>query len=488
MIDNLLRRFTVRGRVFGGFLTLLLLLALLSPLALANHIFLSNRLEQVTNVEARADRLLLLASSRIASSRINLTRYIQNFTPSPYEARSDIEEAIRLLNEAESIATTPEDREAIANILAALVNYRSLIDDVEADSGQDERKVFLTYSLGNDISQRIEQIVEKSETRIAETNQAVLAEANTRLIVLSAGFAVMFVFTLFVSRAVSLSITRPVAQLLQGAEAFRAGYLETYIPVDGTDEMSRLAQAFNRMAAELSKLYRDLERRVLDRTRALTASVEVSRQLSTILDQSQLVATVVDQVRDAFDYYHVHIYLLDESGKNLVMAGGTGVPGQQMLASGHRIPMGTGLVGGAGETNTVVLAPDVSRRPDWLPNPLLPETKAEVAIPIAIGDTLLGVLDVQHNVRNGLDADDVDILQAIANQVAVALRNARLYEQTRRQAEREALINEISQKIQNATTIDGALQVAVRELGRAVGAKQTSVRLTAMLEPENGRG
>jgi putative methionine-R-sulfoxide reductase with GAF domain len=293
----------------------------------------------------------------------------------------------------------------------------------------------------------------------------------TQVAVLIGVFITLFVLAMIIY--IVGTITRPISALSRVASSVANGNYDQTVPVNSTDEVGLLAQDFNDMTAHLKETLAKLEAR----SRALATSSEVSRRLSVATDPRQLAVEVVEQVQAALHYYHAHIYFMDEATGDLVMAGGTGEAGAAMLASGHRIPKGRGLVGRAAETNAPVLVPDVSKSVGWLPNPLLPETKSEAAIPISSGNTVLGVLDVQQNVVNGLGDEDVQLLQSLAGQVAISYQNARTFEKSKAEAELESMVNAIGQKIQRAGSMEETLQTAIRELGVALGAKRVSASI-----------
>ena len=128
-------------------------------------------------------------------------------------------------------------------------------------------------------------------------------------------------------------------------------------------------------------------------------------------------------------------------------------------------------------TRQAVIVNDVHSEPGWLPNPLLPDTASELAVPLVIGDQILGVLDVQADRINAFSEEDANIYATLASQVSTALQNAKSFSKSQQQAERESMLNTISQKIQSATTVEAVLQIAARELGHALGAPLTIAQL-----------
>jgi PAS domain S-box-containing protein len=189
-----------------------------------------------------------------------------------------------------------------------------------------------------------------------------------------------------------------------------------------------------------------LQATVRDFTERLYAQVELRRQaeelskvaaiattVSTILEPETLLEQVSDLTKTAFNLYHAHVYVMNADGDMLELAAGAGEVGREMVAQGRLIPLDSerSLVARAARQRQGVIVNDVQAEPDFLSNPLLPETASEMAVPLIVGDQCLGVMDVQSERVNRFSPTDVAIQTTLASQVAVALQNARQYEQAR---------------------------------------------------------
>ncbi len=226
-------------------------------------------------------------------------------------------------------------------------------------------------------------------------------------------------------------LTRPLLNLTQTATRLAAGETGLQAAPEGPAEVERLAAAFNTMTAQLQELIGSLEERVEARTRRLETIATMSERLTAILDFEHLLQELVDELKAEFAYYHAHVYIIDDRGQNLALAAGVGEAGAQMRARGHAISLNapTSLVARAARTREIVRVDNVREAADWLPNPLLPETYSEMAVPIISEGKVMGVLDVQQDEVAGLDEGDANLLRSLAHQVAVAIRNARLFAQ-----------------------------------------------------------
>jgi GAF domain-containing protein len=414
-------------------------------------------------------------------SRANLVHYVQGFFTDVEAPLEDAARATEFLEEIQNYPIDSEREDVIEGLLADIATYQSLIREIDANrqsgSGQNAQLEVQTLQLGSDIGVRIDQMAQQSELKILEQYDAVSEIARYRLIGVFVFFFLLLVLSAILIRSIRHSITKPIAELQEAAEQFRQGRWETTVPVSGNDELTVLTSTFNQMATDLAESRIYLEQRVAQRTQSLETSAEVSHNLSSILDQDAFSIAVVEQLQSTFGYYYVQLYLANDTNDIFTLKSATGMPGQKMLIRGHRLNKGQGIIGRAAASQDVVLAPDVSQNPHWLSNPLLPETKSEVAVPIISRDVVLRVLDIQHNFVNGINEDDVVLLKSISDQIAIALENARLFEKIQQQASHEAVLNQVTQKIQLASSVDQVLQITAQELGKVLKADFTSVQL-----------
>ena len=187
------------------------------------------------------------------------------------------------------------------------------------------------------------------------------------------------------------------------------------------------------------------------RQRLLEAAARVSHNITSILDLDPLLNDTVNVICVEYGFYFAGIFLLDPAGEWVELRAGHGEAGKALLAESFRVPVGFGsMVGIAIEERKARIALDVDEETVYLRNEYLPKTASEMVLPLIFKDTVLGVLSVQSDIPNSFSGDDITALQGLADQVAVAIHNARLL-QDLETANRELLRTKTFEAIATAT-------------------------------------
>ena len=237
-------------------------------------------------------------------------------------------------------------------------------------------------------------------------------------------------------------IVKPVLALTSTATAISQGNLNLTADIQALDETGVLANAFNIMVTQLKNLLASLEQRVADRTRNLELAAEVGRTVSQVRALDVMLKDAAELIRKQFDLYYVQVYLTNHSQTYLNLQAGTGSVGAALLERNHRLPLNTGSINGraAIEKRAVVIA-NTKASITFKANPLLPNTRSEMAVPLMIGESVVGVLDMQSEQTDSLSKDILPAFEALAGQLAIAIQNAAFLaetEQARAQVEAQA--------------------------------------------------
>ncbi|MBA3530391.1 MAG: GAF domain-containing protein [Ardenticatenales bacterium] len=232
-------------------------------------------------------------------------------------------------------------------------------------------------------------------------------------------------------------IAQPIHDLAMTAQEISIGELSRRVKVNREDEIGVLATAFNSMTAQLQEFINTLEQRVAERTEELErrsvqlqVAAEVARDATATHELDDLLNRAVSLIRSRFGFYHAGIFLVDEKREYAVLRAATGEAGREMLARGHRLKIGeTGIVGYVTQSGLPRIVLDVGSDAAHVKNPYLPHTHSEMALPLKVGDEVIGALDVQSEEQSAFDEQDIEVLQTMADQLAVAIQNVRSYEQ-----------------------------------------------------------
>ena len=303
---------------------------------------------------------------------------------------------------------------------------------------------------------------------VAELTQPVIATRNeissqVQIALRSAIIILVILLTgaILVSLGLGQLIAAPVLRLTQTANQILDGNLFAQADVTTKDEIGTLAEAFNAVTTQLRETLSGLEKTIEDRTSELSvvsqsnerrakqfqSISQVTRTIGSTLNLDSLLTQITTVISREFNFYHVGVFILDAAHEYAVLGAANSKGGQTMLARGHRLKVGEkGLVGFVSSTGKPRVALDTGADAVFFNNPDLPDTRSEIALPLRSGENVIGVLDVQSTEQNAFSQEDVNILSTLADQVSIAIQNARQNEQTRRAlAESDALSRQFVQ-------------------------------------------
>ncbi|MBN1305952.1 MAG: GAF domain-containing protein [Anaerolineales bacterium] len=248
------------------------------------------------------------------------------------------------------------------------------------------------------------------------------------------------------------------------------------------DESVQDLQKANQTLAQSGVL---LQQRMDEATQNLSLAAEVGRRLSLVRELDSMLSEAVEIIRDSFGLYYTQIYLTDTSGRSLVLRAGTGDVGQTLLRRGHRLSIDLSSLNGvaATERRTVIVG-DTEASTIHRPNPLLPDTRSEMVVPLLVGDRVVGVLDMQSDKPGALSEENPAAFEALAGQLAIAISNADLFETA------ENARTELESQIASVTTQSWRDFLDAIERGERIGYTYDQEKIMPLLSmlPEEADG
>ena len=208
----------------------------------------------------------------------------------------------------------------------------------------------------------------------------------------------------------------------------------------------------------------------------LETAAQIARDISGSLNLDDLLKKAVNLIRERFNFYHAGIFLIDLPGEFAVIREATGEAGSQMKRAGHKLGVGSksivGYVAGRGDS---LIVNDTANDSTYYANPLLPETRAEAAIPLKVGERIVGVLDVQSIEAFVFNDDNLRTFQTLADQLAIAVVNSELFAETQEYLSQHRLLHHITSTAASGTTLEEALESAVSGLQVTLGGDRVSI-------------
>jgi PAS domain S-box-containing protein len=229
------------------------------------------------------------------------------------------------------------------------------------------------------------------------------------------------------------------------------------------------------IARDISEL-KNAEELAQKRARQLQIAAEIARETSSTLTLSETLKKAANLIRDRFGFYHASIFMLDALGQQAVLKEAAGEIGKIMKEKGHKLAIGSqSIVGQATARKEIMVINDVRKEPNYYPNPLLPDTRAELTIPLLVGENVLGAIDVQSIYVDSFNPDEIGVLKILADQLAVAVLNSSLYARTQENLGQHRLLHQITIASASAQNVEDALAITVEALSMSRGGDKVAI-------------
>jgi GAF domain-containing protein len=320
------------------------------------------------------------------------------------------------------------------------------------------------FDLGANVTR---QLLSRESTTIVDTDQGLLIassrrsftdpavvaadELDTSILSMNAlsgallsQLALIFLGMAAATGIIAYFMLRPARQLAGfTAQLGEKNFLATLIPSRFNGELAVIAESLMTLSENIQAMIAELEQRVIDRTRELEqravqlkATADVGKAITSVRNLSELLQQTTLLINERFGYYHVGIFLLDARKEYAVLSASNSEGGRRMLENNHQLKVGeTSIVGHVTGNAQARIALDVGQDAVFFDNPDLPGTRSEMALPLVASGQILGALDVQSTEPQAFSEDDIATLQTLADQIAVAIQNVNLYNETEKALE-----------------------------------------------------
>ncbi len=456
-----MRQLPIGPRLTLSFVIIICLTFLGSLIAVSQLLQVRDQTQRLNQINAEAIAILRV-NNTILKLKVELHQLANTkdprFTEKSNELRQtlikDVEQAIIILEA--SPAKTQETR--YSTQLRQLADIATLPGQIDLMIELAQAGDWLAVQLR--LENQVQQVSQITQNLVEEINRIVAAERSLALQNMEQGqqralttILMTGLLTLLTAAAlgfvVTRSISQPLAQLEQAAKALAHRDFPPPIPLTGEDELTQLSRVFNQTASQLAELYANLESQVQERTQALQqnsqelehrylqleTNIALGQRIISILELDSLLNQMVELIKEQYRYDYVGLFLLDKDKSYLIAQAGTGPGGQALCREGFRLKVDeTSLMGWVSQHRRVARIDNAPKDNRYVPLTAAPHTHSELALPLVMGGHMLGVLDIQSNKKMAFRIADLPVWQSLANQVAIAIQNASLYqnEQTRR--------------------------------------------------------